>query len=67
MFFEDNKKTIFKEVNLKFDSEERDSFWIVILKEDKEISIRLDIRILPQERAKYLPVGKARLEPNLEP
>ena len=44
-----------------------DTFYLITKREGKEISIRIDLRILPGAAAKATEVGKARTEPNMEP
>jgi hypothetical protein len=36
-------------------------------KDGKDIKLRLDIKILPEQMAKATPVGSARSEPNMDP
>ena len=40
---------------------------MTVKKDGKDIKLRLDIKILPEQMAKAAPVGAARSEPNLDP
>ena len=53
------------ETTLKFRDD--DTFYLITKREGKEISVRVDLRILPGAAAKATEVGKARTEPNMEP
>ena len=44
-----------------------DSFLLTTVKDDKEIKIRIDLRILPKTASDAKPVGAARENPNMEP
>ena len=44
-----------------------DSFLLTTVKDEKEIKIRIDLRILPKEVSDTKPVGSARESPNMEP
>lgn len=44
-----------------------DTFYLITKREGKEVSVRVDLRILPGKDAKATEVGKARTEPNMEP
>lgn len=52
---------------VKLEFREDDSFSLTCMKDGKQISIRLDLRIVPHELAVTNGVGTGRQEPNLEP
>jgi len=54
--------------DLKLEFTDDDSFWITTKgKKDREIKLRLDIRVLPGKEAILQPVGEGRQEPNMLP
>lgn len=59
------KKRMPVDFKIEFGSE--DSFILTTYKDDKEIKIRLDLRIMPKEVADKSKVGEARDDPNREP
>lgn len=50
---------------MKYD--DPDSFWLVTHKDGKDIKVRLDVKLMPMDKAEQVVVGKARSEPNMEP
>ena len=54
-------------VDFKIEFGSEDSFILTTYKDDKEIKIRLDLRIMPKEVADKSKVGEARDDPNREP
>ena len=52
--------------SLEFRKED-DSFLLTTIKDEKEIKLRIDLRILPMSLAKTKPLGAARENPNMEP
>ena len=52
--------------NLEFRDED-DSFLLTAVRDDREIKVRIDLRIFPGDAAKNSPVGEARAEPNMAP
>ena len=49
------------------DFRDDDTFYLGVVKDDKVIKVRLDLRIVPEAVATVNPVGSARQEPNQEP
>jgi hypothetical protein len=62
-------QTVLKEkMRVKLEFTDDDSFWISVKgKDNKEIKLRLDVRIFPGAIAKQNPVGEGRNEPNMLP